>query len=119
MIDEDVSEIGEIEVLWEGYADQCTQAELYIWDIDNQQWGDGRGLIGQNRYLDNWAGNQDGYLLGAIQSDFSRYVAVDGTFKILVYAERSGDETFHDYVSVTINKPNPIQIGAPDIQVGN
>ena len=69
-IAEEISTIGEIAVHWEGYADRCTQAELYVWDFVSQQWGDGTGLLGQNRYLDSWAGNQDGYLDGTIREEF-------------------------------------------------
>jgi len=96
--------IAQLDVNWEGYADACTQVELYVWDLVAQNWGDGAGLTGQNRYMDSWAGNADGNLLGSIRSDFSRYVDESGTIRFMVYAERSGDESFHDYMSVTVEQ---------------
>jgi hypothetical protein len=102
-IGEDRDLIADIGLLWEGFADQCTQAELYVWDYMEGQWGDAAGLLGQNRYLDNWAGNRDGLLRGNIRSDFSRYVDASGQMTLLVYAERRNDETFHDYLSVAVS----------------
>lgn len=101
-ISEDPNVVDAIEVSWEGYADQCTQAELYVWDYVANQWSDGRGLVGQNRYLDSFAGNRDGRLSGTIESNFPRYVGPGGQMTFLAYAERSSDETYHDYVSVTV-----------------
>ena len=99
------SSMSEIEIRWEGYAQDTTQVELYVWDLVAGEWGDGAGLSGQNRYLDNWAGyQQDANLLGYIRSDFSRYVANDGTIRVLVYAERSADATYHDFVSVAVTE---------------
>jgi agmatine deiminase len=104
--------LAQLEVLWEGYANFCTQVELYVWDRVLQNWGDGTGLAGMNRYMDNWAGNIDGYLTGAIRSDFSRYVDESGVVKFLVYADRpgvvgsvgQGITTYHDYFSVTVKE---------------
>ncbi len=115
-LSEAVSKIDEIDVQWEGYADFCTQVELYVWDLVAQNWGDATGLTGNNRYLDSWAGNADGLLSGSIRSDFSRYVDGSGTIQFLVYADRTGTnpdtqhnagqgiETFHDYMSVTVKQ---------------
>jgi len=101
-VDEDPANIDDITILWEGYADQCTQAELYVWDYDQGQWGDGTGLFDQNRYMDCWAGNRDGYLRGSLRTDFDRYLDANGVLTMLVYAERRNDETYHDYMSVTV-----------------
>ncbi|MCA9284966.1 MAG: agmatine deiminase family protein [Phycisphaerales bacterium] len=101
-IAESPEQIDEIRVLWEGYADACTQAELYVWNFALENWGDGQGQSGQNRFLDNFAGNRDEDLVGFIRSDIGDYIDADGTMVFLVYAERSGDETFHDYMSVTV-----------------
>ncbi len=99
---EDPAEIDDIEILWEGYADDCTQAELYVWDYVEGQWSNGEGLFGQNRFMDNWAGNRDGYLKENIRSDFQRYFDGSGQMTLLLYAERRGDRTFHDYVTLTV-----------------
>jgi len=101
-IAEDPNVVDAIDVLWEGYADQCTQAELYVWDYVAGQWSDGQGLTGQNRYMDSFAGNRDGRLAGMISSSMARYIGAGGQMTFLVYAERSSDETYHDYVSVTV-----------------
>jgi agmatine deiminase len=99
---ESPADIDEIRVRWEGYADNCTQAELYVWDRVASQWGNGRGLAGQNRYLDNFAGNRDELLDGALRLNISNYVDTDGSLRLLAYGQRSGDETFVDFVSVTV-----------------
>lgn len=104
------SELDQLDVLWEGYADYSTQVELYVWDRVAQNWGNGAGLTGVNRYMDSWAGNLDGLLRGSIRSDFSRYVDATGQIRFLVYTDRpgavgspgAGVETFHDYMSVTV-----------------
>jgi agmatine/peptidylarginine deiminase len=101
---EDPTEIDDIDILWEGYADGCTQVELYVWDYVEGQWSDGAGLYGQNRFMDNWAGNRDGTLNGNIQSDFERYIDASGQMTLLVYAERNNSSTFHDYLAVTVSQ---------------
>jgi len=109
-IEEESDNIEDIEILWEGYSGACTQVELYIWDYIEGQWGDGNGLFGQNRYLDNWAGNRDGYLKRHIRSDFNRYINPSGQMTFLSYAERASYQSFHDFISLTISKIND----APD-----
>ena len=101
---EDPAEIDDIGIAWEGYGDDCVQMELYVWDYVEQQWGDGKGLYGQNRFMDNWAGNRDGVLDGHIRSDFERYLGSNNQLTLLVYAERAGVRTFHDYVSVVVSQ---------------
>jgi len=102
-INEDPAEIDDINILWEGYADRCTQIELYVWDYEEEQWGNGAGLCGQNRFIDNWAGKQDGILSGNIRSDFDRYIDASGLMTLLLYAERTNSKTFHDYLAVTVS----------------
>lgn len=102
-IAEDPAEIDDIEILWEGYADQCTQMELYVWDYVQGEWSDGAGSYGQNRFMDNWSGNRDGYLKESIRSNFERYLDGSGQLTLLLYAERNSDPTFHDYVTVTVS----------------
>ena len=77
-IAEDPNEIDIIDILWEGYADYCTQMELYIWDYVVDQWCDGHGYYGQNRFMDNWAGNEEGFLESQIISDFNQYIDENG-----------------------------------------
>lgn len=104
--------IDNIQVLWEGYADQCTQAELYVWDYVQAQWSDAAGTTtehyGQNRYADSWAGNRDGLLIADLRANFARYIGTGGQMTFLVYADRgsasgSPKPTFHDYLSVTVS----------------
>jgi len=109
-IEEDSNNIEDIEILWEGYSDACTQIELYIWDYIEGQWGDGDGLYNQNRYMDNWAGNRDGYLKKHIRSDFDRYISPSGQMTFLLYTERTSYKSFHDYISLTVSRIND----APD-----
>jgi agmatine/peptidylarginine deiminase len=115
-ISEATNFINELDVHWEGYADWCTHVELYVWDNVTQQWSDGNGLSGQNRYMDDWAGNADGNLDGALRANFPRYIDQSGNLRLLVYADRPGNEpdsqhhaggpipTFHDYLSVTVKQ---------------
>lgn len=105
-IEEESDNIEDIEVLWEGFSFACTQVELYIWDYIEGQWGDGKGLLGQNRYIDNWAGNRDGYLKINIRSNFDHYINPSGQMTFLLYAERGSYRTFHDFFSVKISKIN-------------
>jgi len=100
-INEDPADILDIEILWEGYADDCTQIELYVWDYVEEQWSDGEGLFDQNRYMDNWAGNRDSHLKKNIRSNYDCYINPSGQMTILLYAERYGDRSFHDYIKVT------------------
>lgn len=100
---ENMADVDDIELLWEGYADNCTQTELYVWDYVSGQWCDGAGNYGQNAYVDSFAGNRDGLLRGNIRTDFSRYLGSGGKMTFLLYADRAGDETFHDYFAVTLS----------------
>jgi len=102
-INQDPADIDDIEVHWEGFADWCAQVELYVWDYVASQWSDGAGLIGQNNFMDNWAGNRDGYLNGNIRADFDRYIDTDGEMTLLAYAERQRDEAFIDFLAVTVS----------------
>ena len=92
--------------MWEGYGDECLQMELYVWDNQAQNWCDARGNFGANAYLANWAGNVDGQLSAFIRQDFERYIDSSGLLTLLLYAERSSQESFSDYVAVrTASKP--------------
>ncbi len=111
-IEENPAWMLDIGVLWEGYGDDCVQAELYAWDYMAGNWCNATGQLGENRYLDNFAGNRDGRLEGHIRSDIGRYLDAEGLFTLLVYAERPGEETFHDYVAITVTYAEPADIDA-------
>jgi agmatine/peptidylarginine deiminase len=109
-IAEDPAEIEDIGMLWEGYSDQCSMMEMYIWDYTATQWCDADALFNQNRFMDSWAGNRDGYLEKHIRSGFDRFVNPEGQFTLLLYSERGPDgsyvnynPTFHDYIAVTVS----------------
>ncbi len=102
-IEEDPAKIVDIALLWEGYADQCVQMELYVWDYLASQWTDTHGRYGDNRSVDNFAGNIDEALSGHIRDQFDRYINPSGQMTLLQYADRPGQESFHDYISVTVS----------------
>ncbi|MHC4219888.1 MAG: agmatine deiminase family protein [Planctomycetota bacterium] len=112
---EDPSLILDIGILWEGYGDDCTQMEMYVWDDDSGDWADGSGQFGQNRYMDNFAGNRDETLEGHIYADFWKYLDTHGMLTVLLYGERYGDRSFHDYVSVTVTHQNPADLDGDGI----
>ena len=102
-IDEDIPQIEDLGILWEGYADDCTQIELYIWDHNENQWSDGEGQTGQNRYMNCYAGNRDEKLEKHIRSNYDNYIDENGILTLLLYGERGGDKSFHDHILVTIS----------------
>lgn len=107
------ADIDEIKVLWEGYAAQCAQVELYLWDYLLGQWGDGHGFYGQNRFADCWAGNRDGYGELVLHNNFNHYVSSLGQMTFLLYTERASSSSsptpsYHDYLAVTVSRtPTP------------
>ena len=102
-LEEEPSSIAGLTFLWEGYADQASQIELYVWDEVQGQWGDGKGLFGENRYMDNGAGLRDFRLEGNIREEFERYLDADGGIGFLVYAERPRTGSYHDYAALTVS----------------
>lgn len=111
-IDEDPSKIQDIGIVWEGYGDAALQMELYVWDDRQGNWGDGAGTIGENGYMDNFAGNRDEDLIGHIRSNFSDYITAGGILTLLLYAERPSQESFHDYVAVTVTTSHTGDVNA-------
>lgn len=103
-IDEDPASIDELRIRWEGFAERCTQMELYLWDLVRNRWGDGRGVTGQNRFAGSYAGNLDGNLEAVLRGDVARVVDGDGTLRVMLRAQRSGDRSLHDYFSVTVKR---------------
>lgn len=101
-LDEDPARILDIGVTWEGYGDQCLQVELYVWDYVQGDWADGAGQFGENRYMACYAGNRDEAKQGHIRTEFFRYVVGNRPLTLLLYAERPGQKSFHDYVAVTV-----------------
>lgn len=101
------ADLARVSFLWEGYADLCAQAELYVWDYVAGRWGDGAGTdlnlnFGQNRLASSWAGNRDGLLTVDLHDNLDRYIDPNGQVTFLVYVERgtSGSgavPSFHDY----------------------
>lgn len=90
----------DVEILWEGYGDQCEQMELYVWDDVAGNWCDAAGGFGLNAYAANFAGNRDETLEVHLRKDFNRYVDASGRLTLLLLSDRPGQETFHDYVAV-------------------
>jgi agmatine deiminase len=115
VIDEDPSSIDELVIRWEGFAERCTQIELYVWDRVAGQWGDGNGLFGQNRFADSYAGNRDSNLYATVREDIDRLIAPDGTLRVMMRTQRTGDRSFHDYMSVTVKQADPIPACPADL----
>jgi hypothetical protein len=99
---EDPLRILDIGIVWEGFAQNCTQMELYVWDYAQGQWGDGNGLVGENRYGDSFAGNRDGVLACNVRNSFEHFIGPNGNMTILVHAGRSGYASYHDFVGLTV-----------------
>jgi len=99
---EDPATILDLGINWEGYGDQCIQMELYVWDYVAGNWSDAGGTLGENNHFDNFAGNRDEETGGHIRSNLDRYINPSGQLTFLLYGERPGQESFHDYVSVTV-----------------
>jgi len=104
---ENPATILDIAVHWEGYGDACGQTELYIWNEAEQNWSDGAGVLGENMYVENFAGNRDGVLEGNIRKDFADYLDSNDRLTLLVYTEYVRKRAFHDYVSVTVTRDGP------------
>lgn len=103
-VPDDPSRIDDLRVQWVGYADTCAQAEIYLWDDVQGNWGDGNASHGQNRFMDSFAGNRDGILDGRMRGPVDRFVNDAGLITLLVFAQRAGNRTFHDYVTVRVSE---------------
>jgi agmatine/peptidylarginine deiminase len=101
-IAEDPATILDLGISWEGYADDCMQMELFVWSYTANQWTDGGVLSGENRFMDNFAGNRDELLSGRIRENIADFIGPGGQLTLLLYGERPGEESFHDYLSVTV-----------------
>ncbi|MHC4945342.1 MAG: agmatine deiminase family protein [Planctomycetota bacterium] len=99
---EDPETILDIGILWEGYSDMCYHTEIYVWDNVRGNWSNGAGTTGNNMYMANYAGNRDDELAGHIRTGFDRYVDGNGLLTVLVYTDVGGQESFHDYIGVTV-----------------
>ena len=106
-ITENPATILDIALHWEGYGDACGQTELYVWNAAGQNWSDGAGTLGENMYVENFAGNRDGVLEGNIRKDFADYIESNGRLTLLVYTEYVRKRAFHDYISVTVTRDGP------------
>ncbi len=102
LVSENPADILDIELRWEGFLDACTMAQLHVWDDAQGNWSDANGTFGRFGHLDNAAANRDAILSGHIRGNFERYLTADGRLTLLVYGTRPLDESFHDYVRVTV-----------------
>lgn len=103
VLTEPPSSILDLGIDWEGYGDQCIQMELYVWDEANGNWSDTKGLTGENMYCANYAGNRDDDLTTHIRSNLANFVdPQDGRLTMLLYGERPGQRSFHDFLAVTV-----------------
>ena len=102
VIAEPVALIRDLAITWEGYFDNCTQGELYVWDQVLGEWGDGAGNVGKDAFVSNWAGNVDEALTAHLQGDLSRVIDGAGHLTFMLYGDRKNDESFHDYVKVEV-----------------
>ncbi|MCC6408716.1 MAG: agmatine deiminase family protein [Planctomycetes bacterium] len=100
LIAEAPSCIVDLELLWEGYGDDCLQMELYVWDNVANNWSDAKGVLGANAYAANYSGNADGRLEVHIRQNLANYIDANGRLTFMLYAERATQESFCDYVSV-------------------
>ncbi len=103
---EAADDVGDVELIWEGYAADCTNVEMYVWDVVDGHWGDGQGNFGENRQVDTYAGNRDQTLRGHLRGDISRYLTPDNRLTILIYADRDADQTVHDFVALKVSVPD-------------
>jgi hypothetical protein len=94
--------VRDLEFVWEGYGDQCMQMELYVWDNVANNWCDVRNSFGLNRYCANFAGNRDEVLSAHVSANVSRYLDAQNRVTFLLYADRSAQESFHDYVALRV-----------------
>ena len=92
----------QIDVLWEGYGDMAHHMELYIWDYVQGNWGNGAGLYGENNFMDDGSGDADFVLSGSVTTDVSNYISPTGEITLLIYDDQRSEDSFHDYMSVTI-----------------
>ena len=117
-LEEEPSSIAGLTFLWEGYADQASQIELYVWDVAQEQWGDGSGLLGENRYTDNGVGPDDFRLEGRVQGPFERYLDQQGTIGFLLYSERPRAGTHHDYAALVVSYRDGSKMGVRPARPG-
>ena len=52
----------------------------------------------------NFAGNEDGVLVGHVMRDLERCVDSNGRVTFLLYGERSNQDSFHDYARVRVTR---------------
>jgi agmatine deiminase len=102
-IDEFPLDIRQITVQWEGYADDCAQTELYVWDAAGGNWSNGKQAYGQNMYLGTFAGNRDDVVQVSLQENLHNFINNEGKLTILQYVERNRNESFNDYFAVIVD----------------
>jgi len=105
-IDENPDQVKGLNIVWEGYAQNCQHMELYIWDEAQHNWGDGKGLVGEDNFMDNSSDTDDRVMHGAVAADAKNYITGDEV-TILVYKDKTqwasaGYDTFHDYIRLDV-----------------
>ena len=102
-ITENLDDIFKIDVLWEGYGDANHHMELYIWNYVEGNWGDGRGKYGENNFMADGSGSTDFFLSGSVTSNVNDYISLSGEITLLIYDDAASEDSFHDYVSITVH----------------
>ena len=117
-LEEEPSSIADLTFRWEGYADRASQMELYVWDDFQGQWGDGKGLFGENRYMDNGAGLRDFRLEGTIRREFDRYLDRDESISFLLYSKRPRSGSHHDSAALVVSYRDGSERTGPSARPG-
>ncbi|MHC4944089.1 MAG: agmatine deiminase family protein [Planctomycetota bacterium] len=101
-IEEDLLQVASLEFLWEGYANACQHMEMYVWDYAEGNWGDGLGNYGNNEFMDNCSHTTDRFMKGAVDQDVKRYISDTGEVTLLIYNDKGGYVSHHDYVKMDV-----------------
>lgn len=103
-ISQSIPTIRQIRADWEGYSNNCSQMEMYVWDYVANNWSDGSGVLsGENRFMNNYAGNADQMIQGRITGNFNRYIdGSTGRMTYLLFGDRSGNSSYHDFVQIVV-----------------
>jgi FlaG/FlaF family flagellin (archaellin) len=101
-ISEDAADVTQLDVLWEGYGEGNESIELYIWNYNQGNWGDLSGNIGEDNFIQNDVGSNDIILQGSTTTNINHYINTEGEITILIYMDASGENSHHDYISITI-----------------
>lgn len=116
-IAEDPGDVTQLDVLWEGYPDDG-QGRLYIWSYAAGNWSDGAGATGENNFIDAGLGGITDFVLsGSLTSNVSDYISGTGQITLLIYCVLEQENSFHDYVSVTVTATTPVPAMSDGVQI--